>query len=189
MRTLILLVGPLLLAAMAWLFLNVTSSARQARGLEAFKDVLAVIQHPRCLNCHQSHMPRIRENGRPHVPRVRAGNLGVGLGGHRCSICHRDTNNAITKIPGAAGWRKPPYSMSWNGLEASDICENLKDKQMNGGRDLAGLLHHLENDTLVTWAWSPGEALQSAPSSHQRFVARAQVWIDAGAPCPAPSEE
>ena len=159
-------------------------AADKDRGLRAFAAMMKVMAHPRCLNCHQDTHPRVRTGRRIHLPRLKIGDDGFGVGGNRCSICHSDENNLLTRIPGAAGWRMPPYTMSWNGLQPGDICENIKDKEMNGGRDLAGLIDHLEHDTLVIWAWSPGTPRQPAPTSHREFVDLTRAWVASGAPCP-----
>ena len=156
------------------------------RGLLAFAEMVAVMQHPRCMNCHRVSVPRIRDNARRHVPRVRSGNDGRGEGGVRCAICHKDTNNDRTRIPGAPDWRMPPYSMSWDGLHPADICDNLKDKAMNGGRDLRALQRHLKDDKLVQWAWRPGRGRSTPPVSRRQFFASFATWSDNGAPCPAP---
>ncbi len=173
--------GVLVLAV--WSYLD---GFHHRRGLGAFADMMRVVQHPRCLNCHQSHQPRVRDKGKTHWPRLKIGDLGLGLGGHRCAICHRATNNDLTGIPGARGWRKPPYLMSWNGLAPGDICANLKDEHTNGGRDLAAILAHVAHDRLIKWAWAPGKPRAPAPSSHSSFVENTRTWIEAGAPCPAP---
>lgn len=174
----------ILTVLLAFFLQSYSSAADKHQGLRAFADMMQVLAHPRCMNCHQDRRPRIRDGRRVHIPRLNAGNNGFGVGGHRCSICHRDDNTTLTRIPGVPGWRMPPYSMSWNGLEPGDICSNIKDKNMNGGRDLADVLHHLEHDLLVVWAWAPGKARQPAPFSHQEFIARTKDWISHGAPCP-----
>jgi hypothetical protein len=78
--------------------------------------------------------------------------------------------------------------MGWEGLGAPEICRNLTDPARNGGRTGRQIIDHLQTN-LVRWAWSPGVtargiARTSPPLSHADFVAAAQIWIDAGAPCP-----
>lgn len=176
------------LLGVGWLVAT-TSRADNSRGLESFSKIATVLQHPRCTNCHHSSQPRIRDDSRKHIPSVRSGNDGTGVGGGRCRICHRQENNKLTRIPGRKGWRMPPYSMSWDGLSAADICDNIKDQSMNGGRDLAALKHHFIHDELVKWAWDPGANRTPPPIAYDDFINHVSVWIDNGAPCPASTDE
>ena len=48
------------------------------------------------------------------------------------------------------------------GKSIGEICRQLKDVNLNGGRDLALLQEHIAGDDLVGWAWNPGEG----PSPH-----------------------
>ena len=122
-------------------------------------------------------------------PRVRPANEGMGAGGEQCLLCHKANNNQLTRIPGAQKWRMAPYSMSWDGLDAADICGNLKDREMNGDRDPAAIKHHLEHDKLVHWAWSPGTPRTTPPISYRKLLDLADQWVKAGAPCPKPPDE
>ena len=51
-------------------------------------------------------------------------------------------------------------------------------------RDMAALLHHLGEDTLVGWAWSPGFGRVAAPGTQQELGALLDAWIKTGAVCP-----
>ena len=163
---------------------NRVKAAREAAALDSFAKLVTVMQSPRCMNCHRSDVPRVRDDARHHVPRVEPGTDGSGIGGFRCVICHRATNNTRSRIPGAPGWQQAPYSMSWDGLTAVDICDNIKDRTMNGGRDLADLKAHFEHDHLVRWAWSPGPNRATPPLAYDDFLAHVAKWVDAGGPCP-----
>lgn len=176
-------------AALITLSISKESTARRSQGLAAFESMMPVFQHPRCLNCHRSDFPRIREQGQRHYPRVRPANEGMGAGGEQCLLCHKANNNQLTRIPGAQKWRMAPYSMSWDGLDAADICGNLKDREMNGDRDPAAIKHHLEHDKLVHWAWSPGTPRTTPPISYRKLLDLADQWVKAGAPCPKPPDE
>jgi hypothetical protein len=84
--------------------------------------------------------------------------------------------------------------MAWestpgNPLTGAELCAQLKDPARNGGRDLEGLHHHMEEEPLVLWGWNPGtrpngEARTTPPISHEEFVATFDAWVAAGAPCP-----
>lgn len=60
-----------------------------------------------------------------------------------CSSCHGTSNNAFTGAPGAANWMLAPLSMAWESspdvaMTGNQLCNALKDKSRNGGRDLTG---------------------------------------------------
>jgi hypothetical protein len=46
--------------------------------------------------------------------------------------------------------------MGWQGRSLGAICAQIKDPARNGGKDMAALLHHVSEDSLVGWAWMPG---------------------------------
>jgi hypothetical protein len=75
--------------------------------------------------------------------------------------------------------------MAWEGRSLGQICEQIKDRARNGGRDMAGLIHHLGEDTLVGWAWSPGASRAPVPGTQAAFGQIMRAWADAGAYCPA----
>ena len=74
--------------------------------------------------------------------------------------------------------------MAWQGKSLGDICRQLKDVQLNGGRDLAALQEHIAKDDLVAWAWNPGEGRNPAPGSQAAVGELVRAWIDSGAECP-----
>jgi len=74
--------------------------------------------------------------------------------------------------------------MAWEGKSLGEICRQLKDKERNGGRDLALLQEHLAKDDLVAWGWDPGLGREPAPGSQEGVGQLTQAWIDTGAECP-----
>jgi hypothetical protein len=155
-----------------------------------FLAIAPVLQHPRCMNCHtQVDAPRQGDDQHRHIINVRRGADGHGAAALRCTACHGRSNNAASGVPGAdEDWHLAPLSMGWEGLGVAEICRHLIDPARNGGRTGQQVIDHLTTN-LVRWAWSPGVtahgiARTSPPLSHADFVAAAQVWIDAGAPCP-----
>jgi hypothetical protein len=155
-----------------------------------FLAIAPVFQHPRCMNCHtQVDAPRQGDDQHRHIINVHRGADGHGAPAMRCTACHGRANDAASGVPGAdEDWHLAPLSMGWEGLGVGQICRNLTDPAKNGGRTGRQVIDHLQTN-LVRWAWSPGVtahgiARTSPPLSHADFVAAAQRWIDAGAPCP-----
>jgi alcohol dehydrogenase (cytochrome c) len=153
--------------------------------------------------------PRQADDRHPHLYGVYRGpetdnegnpdNKGAPFG--RCDTCHGLENNPTTGVPGATNkdgevaWYLAPTAMAWesspgNPMTGAELCAQLKDPARNGGLDLKELLHYIETEPLVLWAWDPGtrlngEARTTPPLSHEDFVDTFEKWIDAGAPCPA----
>jgi len=157
----------------------------QVASLAAWQKIIAVLQHPRCLNCHQAEMPLQGDARRPHLPRVVRGPDGHGVSAMRCGDCHNDSgNNDGARIPGAPHWQLAPAAMVWQGLSSGDLCRQLKDPQRNGGRALGGLVEHMDREPLVLWGWAPGAGREPVPLPHPEFVAQMKVWAVGGAVCP-----
>jgi hypothetical protein len=172
-------------------------AASEREGLEAFETVRAVLQHPRCQNCHiPGDAPLQFDEGRAHAQNVVRGSGGLGAAGYPCATCHLTANPPAAwgphMPPGAPNWRLPPpgRKMVFIGLSSAELCRQLKDPRQNGGRDLAALKRHVSEDKLVLWGWSPGVGRAPVSVSHEEFVAKFSTWAAAGAPCPAlPPEE
>lgn len=64
------------------------------------------------------------------------------------------------------------------------ICEQIKDRQRNGGKSLAQIQEHIAHDTLVGWAWAPGGERKPAPGT-QGFGSLVEAWAATGAACQA----
>lgn len=155
-----------------------------AQAAAAFEKIATVLQHPRCLNCHQQDTPLQTDAGRVHVPRVTRGTDNLGLGAMRCGNCHRDENNAASHVPGAPHWQLAPPSMKWGGLTVAELCLALKDKTLNGNRNLDAITEHVGHDKLVLWGWDPGALRATPPIGHKEFVDLVRVWVAGGGECP-----
>ena len=168
-----------------------TRAARPApdRGWDAFVAVAAVLQSPRCVNCHVAgDAPLQGDEGRVHTMNVRRGADGRGTPVLRCTGCHQPENVETPHAPpGAPDWRLPPPAMrmAWQGLSNEALCAALKDPAHNGGRSLAALEDHLRNDAIVAWGFRPGPGRQPPRLSQPELIARFVEWKDAGAPCAA----
>jgi hypothetical protein len=164
--------------------------ASKADGVAAFETVRAVLQHPRCQNCHiPGDSPLQLDDGRPHALEVVRGPDGKGAPGLPCSTCHGTANPPASYgahvPPGAPSWQLPPpdRKMVFIGLNSGELCRRLKDTRGNGGKSLAALVHHVTHDKLVLWGWNPGVGRRPVPIPHAEFVARFKQWVAAGAPC------
>ena len=186
----------LIAAAIGWTAASSASAQTHVSkedGIAAFETVKAVLQHPRCQNCHiPGDAPLQFDDGRVHAQEVQRGLDGKGAPGLPCATCHGTANPPESwgahMPPGAPSWRLPPAEkkMVFVGLTSGDLCRRLKDQDQNGRRTLAALVHHVSEDKLVLWGWSPGVGRAAVSVPHDEFVAKFKDWIAAGAPCPAP---
>lgn len=158
----------------------------RAASLAAWERVATVLQHPRCLNCHQPDEVKRGDDRRPHAPRVVRGRDNAGAPGMRCSGCHSaQWNNAASGVPGAAEWKMPPRSMTWGGRSLGEICRSLKNPARNGGRSHKAIVKHMQEDSLVHWSWEPGGKREAVPMPHEVFVEFVAEWLRTGAHCPS----
>ena len=180
------------LAALAALLPAASPAAAPSKeeGVAAFETVRAVLQHPRCQNCHiPGDAPLQLDDGRPHTMGVLRGVDGKGAPGLACATCHGVTNPPTSYgphvPPGAPTWHLPPpeRKMVFIGLSSGEVCRRLKDEKQNGGKNLDALFHHMAEDKLVLWGWSPGAGRAPVPVPHDELVAKLNQWIAAGAPC------
>ena len=168
-----------------------TGDGARSAALAAFDTIQAVLQHPRCQNCHiPGDAPLQFDAGIAHAQYVQRGPEGKGAPGLPCSTCHAATNPPTSygahMPPGAPNWQLPPPSrkMVFIGLPAAELCATIKDPARNGRRDLAAVLEHVSHDKLVLWGWNPGVGLAPVSVPHDVFVASFKTWIAGGAPCP-----
>ncbi len=158
----------------------------------SFEIVKAVLQSPRCVNCHPAgDAPLQGDDSHVHTQHVRRGPGGFGVAGLDCAACHGSANppdsyGALAPPGVATGWHLPPPEMKmvFEGVGARALCEQLKDPERNGGKDMAALVRHVSADPLVLWGWSPGYGRKPVPIAHPDFVSAFKDWADAGAPCP-----
>jgi hypothetical protein len=155
-----------------------------ARSAAMFTELGKVLTHPRCVNCHPAGDHPHQGEGRPHQPPVARGADGHGLPAMRCSNCHQSANFEPGRMPGHPEWHLAPREMAWEGKSIAEICAQIKDPKRNGGRSVQELVHHIGEDTLVGWAWSPGYGRRPAPGTQKQAGALVEAWIKTGAACP-----
>lgn len=161
------------------------TSSSQAQSLAAWGKIVTVLQHPRCLNCHQLDSPLQGDSRRNHIPHVVRGSDSHGVGAMRCGNCHNDSGNNVTsRTPGGPNWQLAPVSMLWQGLSGSDLCRMLKDPSRNGKRTGKDLLEHVEAEPLVLWGWNPGPGREPVAMPHAQFVELVKTWVAGGMACP-----
>src|SRR5438552_13620750 len=86
------------------------SQVSKQDGLAAFETVRAVLQHPRCQNCHiPGDAPLQFDAGSVHGQNVLRGPEGKGAPGLACSTCHSTANP-----PSSYGAHMPPGAPNWN---------------------------------------------------------------------------
>jgi hypothetical protein len=159
----------------------------RARSLALFGEAGKVLQHPRCVNCHPAgDSPHQTDRMRLHQPMVVRGPDGHGAATLPCNTCHGPANYDPAHVPGHPEWHLAPVSMAWEGRSLGQICEQIKDRARNGDRDLAAILRHVSDDSLVGWAWTPGSDRTPAPGTQAEFGRIMRAWADSGAQCPAP---
>jgi hypothetical protein len=182
----------ILLVAAATALLVVLSAAAQrtlgqtqtfadadARSIALFREAGKVLLNPRCLNCHpMDDRPTQTDRMEPHRPWVVRGVDGNGAPGLACGTCHHAANFDAAGVPGNPGWRLAPASMGWQGHSLGAIGGQIKDP-----------LHHVSEDSLVGWAWTPGGRRTPAPGTQAAFGALMRAWADSGAGCPPDKAE
>ena len=171
------------------------SPARQTpdheTGVAAFETVRAVLQHPRCQNCHPAgDAPLQGDEGRVHAMNVQRGPTGHGMAGAECTTCHGPanppSNYGLHVPPGVIdGWHmpKPEEKLVFAGVAPRALCEQIQDPARNGGKDMAALRKHLDTP-LVVWGWAPGFGRAPVETPYAKFTAAWETWTAAGAPCP-----
>jgi hypothetical protein len=159
--------------------------------LASFETMRVVLQSPRCQNCHPpGDAPLQGDDSHVHQMNVKRGPNGRGAPGLECATCHGDENPPASygaHIPPGVSteWHLPPPEMKmvFVGLSPRALCEQLKDLERNGGKDMKALEEHL-HDPLVTWGWTPGYGRKPVPIAYADFLAAFRAWAGGGAPCP-----
>lgn len=151
-----------------------------------FREAGKVITHARCVNCHPaSDRPLQGDAKTPHQPLVVRGQDGFGATGMRCTTCHGPENVNHANLPGHPLWHLAPIEMAWEGKKLGEICEQIKDKDRNGGKTIDQIVEHMAEDSLVGWGWNPDPGRTPAPGTQKEFGALIKAWAEAGAACPA----
>ena len=158
--------------------------------LEAFDQMMVVLMHKRCVNCHPAgDRPRQGEDSHIHNFNVQRGEDNHGMPALRCESCHLSENNNLSGVPGAPEWSLAPRSMAWEGLSRVEIAKSMLNRDNNGNRSLEETVEHLTEHELVLWAWEPGidangDPREKPPVSKEDYIKAVKTWAEAGAPIP-----
>lgn len=162
-----------------------------AAALKTWDKIYQVFSHPRCANCHvpDDNLPRWSgpsyAKTSVHGMNITGGQSRIGVETIMCSTCHAQSNaDEPHGPPGAPIWMLAPVDMLWWQQSSSQICQQIKDPNRNGGRTLDEVAHHILEDELVHWGWAPGIGREPAPYSAEETADFVTLWAKAGAPCP-----
>ena len=73
-----------------------------AESLQLYKQMHAVLSHPRCVNCHpKDDTPKQGLDGHVHSPPITRGPQDMGPPGLPCNACHNEANFDTARVPGA----------------------------------------------------------------------------------------
>jgi hypothetical protein len=170
----------------AWQVSHNSVSPSDAKSEQAFVQMMSVIKHQRCMNCHPTDdRPRQSDDRHVHLFGVQRGKDNHGLPTMRCNTCHQSENNRYSNVPGAPHWHLAPKSMGWQGLTDAQIGQSMLDKSKNGGKSLEEIVKHMTEDSLVQWAWNPGRNRTLPPLSQTEFHKAVKDWAENGAKIPA----
>lgn len=167
-----------------------SGESKDSKSKAAFLDAYKVFMSPRCVNCHPAgDVPTQGDAMTLHAQGVTRGKDGKGKYGMKCTTCHQPENLEGEHLPPGVpnGWHMPPANMKmvFQGRTAKQLCEQLKNPQMNGGRKTAKeAIHHLEEDPLVLWAWTGSNGRTKPPLSYEEFMQKMNEWVKNGGSCP-----
>ena len=172
-----------------------TENLDTASSRKAFKTMMDVLTHERCINCHPNdNIPKQGEDSHAHRFGITGGDNNHGYQATKCSTCHQSENNEYSGVPGAPHWGLAPASMGWQGLSRKEIAENMLNPELNGGKNHDELVKHMTEDELVLWAWAPGvdadgKPREAPPVSESDFKAAVKEWFAEGAVIPETQSE
>ena len=71
----------------------------------------------------------------------------------------------------------------WFGKSSVEVCNQLRNPELNGNRDFLAIATHLDHDLILHWAWAPGAGREPAPYSLQEHVNDVLAWGVGNMPC------
>lgn len=135
------------------------------------------------MKCHPAgDAPLQGDDSHVHTMGVTRSSPGVGL---HCNTCHAAVASGEGEAPVPPAdtiWSLAPAAMVFQGRTPAEICSQLSNPDINGGRGPVELTEHVEADHLLITSWHSGRT--PPPLSHEALVQRFETWAAAGAPCP-----
>ena len=149
----------------------VMDEATSRVSLNAFDQMMQVVAHKRCVNCHPAgDYPHQGEDSHVHRFGVQRGPEGHGVEALSCNTCHQEENNNASGVPGAPHWHLAPRSMGWQGMNRIEIAQAMVDPARNGGRSIQEIEKHLTEDPLVLWVFDPGVDHEGTPREKPPYL-------------------
>ncbi len=164
--------------------------------LELFAEMMPVLSHPRCTNCHGgvTVMDGVLD-GQKHgggevsdVPLNPQGDMLPGTqSNEQCLECHDEAPpNGQPQV-----WRLAPRHMSLVGKDTVTLCQQMRTLNGLGASAQAAnerFIDHLGGDQLIGFAFEgrrggamlPEHSPEPPPMTQLEFVAAASRWINAG---------
>ena len=107
--------------------------AEEQKATLAFEEMMPVLTHPRCFNCHGAVNER--------VPTEDGGHLGGATDPEDCKDCHRGVRNL--RFPGRlADWTTPPSIFFFKGKTSLQLCNQFKEAEASPEKFVA----HITNE-------------------------------------------
>ncbi|MFV0360575.1 hypothetical protein [Tropicimonas sp.] len=174
------------------------AAVSREEGLGAWARIYEVASHPRCQNCHvgADNIPMwsgpTYGRSRPHGMHISAGESRIGAEYVPCGACHAQLVEGAGQAPHMAPqvatyWQLAPVEAAWFGKSSAEVCAQLSDTDLNGGRDQNDLAEYLRDDAvsggMTQWGWNPGGGREPAPYSLEEFANDILAWGAAGFPC------
>lgn len=157
---------------------------QERRAVNAFQELMPVLTHPRCFNCHGGVNPYVARNQGGHAGGRMIGPNGRGSPPIRqCQECH----------DGLPSWDTPLPDFFFVGKSPRELCMQFKSVEIVG----SSFVRHVQSDPFTKTAFIGDRALNNAsqymaadargipfanqppPGSHAQFNAQAQAWVDA----------
>ena len=165
-------------------------TSAMSESLQFYKQMHAVLSHPRCVNCHpKDDTPKQGLDGHVHSPPITRGPQDSGPPGLPCMACHNEANFDPGRVPGAPNWHLAPALMAWEGKLAGELCRAMTNRNTNGNRNLQATVKHLTEEKLVAWGWEPGidvygNSREPVPLPKAEFDRAVVAWARTGGACP-----
>ena len=129
-------------------------------------DLYPALSHARCANCH----------GRVNM--VTGANHAAGPAAQFSNCATSGCHTPKEGFP-AADWQAAPASMWFDGKDPVATCLGVK-KHINAQQ----FVDLLKSDELIHWTFNPGKGRVPVPGGYERYLRKAEEWVQGGGFCP-----